>query len=584
MNKLTSFLNKTAKSLETLSLRFPVVILALVFLTTVMALMIESVISDSDSVRIIFAGVFFAFLSLFSVFLSERIKTTPTIRRGIQLASIPIAALYFFLFTSPATSLLEAIRLVVISFALFALTLFIPSYKSSVDFGRVALTHFRAFFTSALYSVVLFVGLMAIYFAIDLLLFNLVDQVIAHIANLVFLLFAPTYYLSLLNDVSAPYPKILNILVSYILIPLLAAFTAVLVAYLVKILITQVWPVGQIGPMVLAYSASGFIVYILSVELDNKFAESFKKLFPFALIPLVGLQLYSIYIRIDAFGITESRYYLILFGIFSLISAGYLILSKSKNAKIVVLLAACFAIISIVPPVDAFSVSRMSQTSRVEEILVRNNMLSENKINPNPNLSAKDKSEITSIMDYMTSMGHLRSLEWFPEKYKDSSYLYNEYETIFGFSPYDSPGIDRPAYYSVSMDKTVPLDISGYDLYINLELHSLEEDSTLLSTFTLDDQNLSLYSEPDNEGEPKLVLITAEGSKLLEVTTTEILSELQANTSKSDIMPPEALSASTTNNGISLTLYFENISFEEIDGTLSGIYGSIIVLIAKANV
>jgi len=135
------------------------------------------------------------------------------------------------------------------------------------------------------------------------------------------------YYLSVNNkktEGATIYPRVLEILVSYIVIPLITVFSAVLIVYFIKILFTGIWPVGQVGPMVLGYSAVGLFIYILGSNLDNKFTVLFRRLFPLVLIPLVIMQLVSSYIRIDAYGITESRYYVILFGIFSIVCASYL--------------------------------------------------------------------------------------------------------------------------------------------------------------------------------------------------------------------------------------------------------------------
>lgn len=85
---------------------------------------------------------------------------------------------------------------------------------------------------------------------------------------IVWILFATIYYLSLLPRFNSEevadrtyaqeaghYPRFLEILVSYIAVPLVAAFTLVLLSYFVKIAVTRVWPTGHLGPMVLGYSS-----------------------------------------------------------------------------------------------------------------------------------------------------------------------------------------------------------------------------------------------------------------------------------------------------------------------------------------
>ena len=94
------------------------------------------------------------------------------------------------------------------------------------------------------------------------------------------------------------------------------------------------------------------------------------------------MQLISVGIRLNAYGITESRYYITLFGVFSLLCGIMLsFMPVSKNGRIA-LLAAGFAILSVVPPVDAFTLSRHSQITRLESMLQAEGILHEGKITP----------------------------------------------------------------------------------------------------------------------------------------------------------------------------------------------------------
>jgi len=220
--------------------------------------------------------------------------------------------------------------------------------------------------------------------------------------------------------------------------------------------------------MVLCYSVVGLLIYILGSSLNNRFIVLFRKLFPFVLIPLVLMQLVSSYIRIDAYGVTEFRYYVVLFGIFSIICAIYLIISKKKNPNVIALLAACFAILSIIPPADAFNISKTSQANRIEEILVRNNMLSDNKIIPNSSISNDDKRELTNITNYMARMGYLRDIDWMEGKIlRKKMNIIMGFKEIYGFQPYYdsySPDEEYRNIYAV-LDTSSPIDIAGFDTF-----------------------------------------------------------------------------------------------------------------------
>src|SRR5699024_11263212 len=54
-----------------------------------------------------------------------------------------------------------------------------------------------------------------------------------------------------------------------------------------------------------------------------------------------------------------------------------------------------FAIISITPPVDSFSVSRANQITLLKNTLIENDMLEDGEIVPNEDISEKDQTTIT---------------------------------------------------------------------------------------------------------------------------------------------------------------------------------------------
>ena len=490
MKRFFVFIKKLGQRLLQTTKRFPLSIIAVCFTATIIAIKIEDVssITDEALARLLYTGIFFFFFSVFAQFVQERFRTRKTISFIFAVATVLATVLYYLFMTSLNMGTASTIRLFIICFALLGLYLYVVSYKSTVDFNHVSLSHLKAFFIAALYSVILFLGLLAIYYAVDLLLTDLDSNIVDYIANIVFIIFAPSYYLSMLpkfNEIAAMpdkeetsfyhYPKFLEILVSYIMIPLITAYTAVLILYFIKILIEMEWPIGQIGPMVLIYSAAGLIMYILCNELNNRFAVLFRKLFPFAHIPLVILQLISVGIRLNAYGFTESRYYVTLFGIYSIICSLYLILSKKKNAGMIVFLSACFALFSIIPPVDAFRVSRLSQTQRVEMILESNGMLIDGQLISKENISNQDKDEIRSIIFYMADMGHLEAIDWLPEDAKDND-IYRDFDELFGFSAYGG-GVKDPSMVNVSLDMYTPLPITGYDIMLKYDFNYYQKPS-----------------------------------------------------------------------------------------------------------
>jgi hypothetical protein len=595
MSRIKNFMNNIVYNLKETITRFPMTIVFLASLSAVMFLIIEDYSSlDIDILsRYMFAGIFGAFFATAVRFMLERYENFKNSFLFYGLTII-LTIGYFYFMTDDKVDNKMLIHLLVISFALFAAYLYLPSSKNALNFGNVALAHFKSAFTAILYGIVLYVGIAAIIGAIDILLYDVDYKSYAHAANIIFIFFTPLYYLSLLpkfnsrdenddakKEISFTYPRFLDILVSYITIPLITAFTAVLIIYFIKILATGVWPVGQVGPMVLGYSAAGYFIYILSSNLNNKFSVLYRKLFPLILIPLVVMQMVSSYIRIDAYGITESRYYVVLFGIFSIVCALVLIFDKKKNPNTIVLLSAVFALMSIIPPVDAFTVSKNSQERRLTEILIRNKMIADGEIVKKTDISTDDMFEITNISNYMYGMGYLDDMDWFPDKYADN--YYGNFKNIYGFEPYydrEFPGQEDTLYLNAMLDENEKINIENYDLFFKIYIHNKREPDEDIGEFSLKGKNYVIKQILDEKGYITIA-VSDDSNTLIEIPMKEFIDELfeKVNAPKG-LMDKETLTIEKQNDKLKVKLLINDLNVDRYDPVDVYIYANIYVFVA----
>ena len=353
------------------------------------------------------------------------------------------------------------------------------------------------------------------------------------------------------------------------------------VIYFIKILATGVWPVGQVGPMVLGYSAAGYFIYILSSNLNNKFSVLYRKLFPFILIPLVVMQFVSSYIRINAYGITESRYYVVLFGIFSIVCALVLILDKKKNPNTIVLLSAIFALMSIIPPVDAFTVSKNSQERRLTEILVRNNMIVNGEIVKRSDISNDDKFEITSISNYMQGMGYLDDMDWFPEQYADN--YWGNFRNIYGFEQYydrEFPGREETLYLNAILNESEKINIEDYDMFFKIYIHNKREPDEKLGEFSLEGKNYIIRQIFDEKGYITIT-VSDDTNTVIEIPMKEFIDGLfeKANEPKG-LMDKETLTIEKQNDELKVKLLINDINVDKYDPEDIYIYANAFMFVA----
>lgn len=596
MNKIKNFISNIGYNLKATVVRFPMTLIFLILLTTVMFIVIEdfSYIDQDMLLRIMFAGIFGAFLVTALKFLLERFESLKKYTLTFYGLTVVFATGYYYFMTDDKFSNSMFIHLFVIIFALFAAYLYLPSSKNALNFGDVALAHFKAAFTSILYGIVLYLGIAAIMGAIDILLYDIDYKSYAHAANIIFVFFTPAYYLSLLpkfnskddddhnkKEISYIYPRFLDILVSYITIPLITVFTAVLVIYFIKILATGVWPVGQVGPMVLGYSAVGYFIYILGSNLKNNFTVSYRKLFPIILIPLVAMQMVSAYIRIEAYGFTESRYYVVLFGIFSLVCAVMLLINKRKNPNTIVLLSALFALISIIPPVDAFTISKNSQQNRLEEILIRNNMLINDEIATRSDLSNDDKHEITNISNYLYGMGYLDDMSWYPDENIENYYA--NFKNTYGFEQYYDRGYpidEEQVFLNAVLDINEVIDVEEFNVFFRINIYNNNKTPVEMGTFDLNDKTYKIMQQSDDKGNLTL-LINHEDNTIMEIPMMEFIDGLFKNANEPKaMMTKENLTIQKQNDKLKIKLLINSLYVDKSSDTIY-INGDAFVFVAE---
>ncbi len=255
------------------------------------------------------------------------------------------------------------------------------------------------------FSIVLFLGLSAIVGTIDVLLINLPNTI--YFDNFVFSasVFGVIFFVSRLKGKDESLenyslPKIVEVLICYILIPLILIYTTILYLYFAKIIFTLKMPKGVVSHLVLWYTTFSLFIIIMATPITykNKFAKFYKKYFPLISIPLILLALFSINERIFQYGVTENRYLVVILILWLLFNMIFIIKADVKWVLISFIFAVLVAIFS---PFNLVNVSINSQNKRLERILKKNGIIQNKKfINKNNELSQRTKNEIMSIIDY----------------------------------------------------------------------------------------------------------------------------------------------------------------------------------------
>lgn len=258
-----------------------------------------------------------------------------------------------------------------------------------------------------LYSMVLFLGLTAVFLTVDgLSLIKLKEQIYIEIWLFVVFVFAMIFFASKLKKVDENLEeyeihKIFRFLIYFIVIPLITIYTGILYIYFGKMLITKSWPQGLVSHLILWYTIFSLFIMIMVTPMREKdlVAKIFKNYFPFVSVPLLILSIVSISKRISQYGVTELRYFIVLLGIWLI----FCMVSSIFKARLSVILISLIAVvyISVFSPINNRRITIMSQNKRLERILIKYGLLKDGKFVKNSGLNENQKYEITDVLNYI---------------------------------------------------------------------------------------------------------------------------------------------------------------------------------------
>jgi len=272
-----------------------------------------------------------------------------------------------------------------------------------------------------LVMVILGSGLAAAYVAIDTLLGI---KVPSDLYGATWILCAsviwPLYALSRVPDkfetpAEGYCPRWVTFLASYFLVPLMILYLAILYAYLVKILFTWELPRGQVAYLVCGYAGFGVTTYLISHALrttGNILVRLFQRYFFLALFAPVALLALAVGARIRDYGVTESRYLLILLAVWMGGLALFYTLRGGRGLIAAALSLSLMLIAASFGPLGAVGLSTHSQVSRLEALLTAKGILADGRIVPNvAGVPREDLQRISSIIDYLRSTYKLAAIE-----------------------------------------------------------------------------------------------------------------------------------------------------------------------------
>lgn len=524
-------------------------------------------------IALILALGFPLFLSI-TVFFERKSNTKSIIKAEVYIFGLIILMLYL-IFLLPRFTSTYKIRYSIYTSALYLLFLIIPMMLQKEGYELYIVKIFTSFVTVLLYSAILHAGISAILGSTALLFkFNISSKIYLDIAIIIYGIIAPVLFLSYVPIYGTKlyienYPKVLRILFVCIIIPLLYVFLIIFYVYFLAVMFNS-WPSNIIFRIAFFFLLSSIITvfFIYPLRNTNRWVRLFIAIFPKVLLPLLIPMFISLIMRIQAYGITFTRYFLVIAAIWIAITLIYL--SFVKNAKNI-LLPLCLAsmlFLAVTGPWNFSSVTKLSQNTRFNELLIKYNMLQNNKIvKTSKEISMEDKTSITSIISYYESNYSFKDLKYLPDNFSMVAM-----KDVFGFDSSYYPGdyTSKVINYNYNLkDKNYIINVKDYDYMFVAVTNDLEKNriSNGPLNIVFDKASISI----DNNGK-----------KIYSRNLAELIQKIYSKNGRNNNLTAEEMTITDGNENLNVIYLFDTIDISKnVDSNNIQIYQLNLKLLIK---
>lgn len=248
-------------------------------------------------------------------------------------------------------------------FSMIIASIYIQYRKSKMTFKEYVVRVFTNLFKTSITYGVLSIGALIITSIFNFLILSGKDFYISlRIEVLILGLFYLPRVLYSFFELDIEIGKFVKGLIKYTLGILLIIAFAIIYLYIGKIIILREVPSNQIFRIVASLFVIGCPIWTMSGYFKDKdILSKINSKLPILFIPFIFLQIYSIGVRIYNNGVTEFRYLAVLLIIIEIIYFALYLVKREKIGNILPVIIVAIIISTVVPYVNMFKTSQMSQ-------------------------------------------------------------------------------------------------------------------------------------------------------------------------------------------------------------------------------
>lgn len=342
-------------------------------------------------------------------------RSARRVDRALPVLALPVLAGIFFAWPSWSDPVAGR-RYVQLSLAFHLLAAWLPfaGARGTNAFWQCNRRLFLRFLLGAVYTLILFLGVSGALAALDQLFGLDVDgDLYAELFIVLGFIFHTWFFVGGVPRLDTlegdhTYPTALKVLSQFILLPIVVLYLTILTVYLGKVAVTQVWPSGWIGYLVTSVAAVGvlslLLVHPIREREENRWVATYARWFYVVLLPSIAMLVLAVYKRIDQYGVTENRYFLLVLSAWLAYVAVTFIVRRSASIMRIPISLMALAILTCFGPWGAYAVSTRSQLGRLEGLLERSALVEDGVVRrATEPIDAGDVQEISRVLDYLVA-------------------------------------------------------------------------------------------------------------------------------------------------------------------------------------
>jgi len=307
------------------------------------------------------------------------------------------------------------------------------------SFGEALFIFMKSMVIAFVYGAVLMSGTTGVAGAVQGLLYNdMSEKVYMHLSAIVsFMTF--TIFIGNFPDLdgsvqdytaSANKPKAVEILLTYIVIPIILSLSMVLLLWIGKAIFLGEWPSFNIVMgIVTSYIFFGVWLYLLVADDSSGLTVNYRKIYPVISLLILIFGLWSFVRHLSNDGFRNQEYFFSLLLLIGITIMLLILIKKESSQDWIPILLVVVMMFSIGPKVGYHQLPVGIEIDRLEGILREEGMFENQIISEKSSISDEMKIQITQSVQYISNARDAKLPSWFDRDFDDNS----RFKEVFGF-------------------------------------------------------------------------------------------------------------------------------------------------------